>query len=110
MIQCSECEFFHRDTAGRATFKCDPFSTIKEPSCIDKLKLVKEMENGQKLDRIVRAYEATLAMYQRLQPMQEKIMEHMEREITDTEQGDSWKYGMDDEDPENDAPDEQNGF
>ena len=107
MIQCSECEFFRRDSLGRVTFGCDPFSTIKEPACIAKLQLVREMENGQKLDRLVNAYEATLEMYRRLQPMQEKIMEHMEREITDTEQGDSWKYGLDEDD---ESPDEPSGF
>jgi hypothetical protein len=100
MIQCSECEYFRRDTAGRVTFLCDPFATIKEPACLDKLHLVREMENGQKLDRLVAAYEATLSMYRRLQPMQEKIMEHMEREITDTEQGDAWKFGLDEDDPD----------
>lgn len=98
MIQCSECEFFRRDAAGRVAFGCDPFSTIKEPECIGKLQLVREMENGQKLDRLVHAYEATLAIYRRLQPMQEKIMEHMEREINDVDESDAWKYNADDDD------------
>ncbi|MCB9853737.1 MAG: hypothetical protein H6819_11620 [Phycisphaerales bacterium] len=104
MIQCSECEFFNRDAMGRVSFSCDPFSTIKEPSCIAKLQLVREMENGQKLDRLVSAYESTLSIYRRLQPMQEKIMEHMEREISETEDADSWKFGLEDEDDDFDSP------
>lgn len=100
MIQCENCEHFSRDATGRVSFTCDPFSTIKEPACIAKLQLVREMENGQKIDRMVNAYEATLAIYRRLQPMQEKIMEHMEREISDTEETDAWKYGLNEDDDE----------
>lgn len=110
MIQCSECEFFHRDATGRVTFSCDPFSSVKEPACLTKLQLLREMENGQRLDRLVRAYEATLAIYRRLQPMQEKIMEHMEREITDAEEGDAWKYGGDDDDDSGDSPGDRDHF
>lgn len=106
MIQCSECEYFHRDAAGRISFTCDPFSTIKEPACIAKLQLLRETENGQKLDRLVNAYESTLSIYRRLQPMQEKIMEHMEREISETEETDSWKFGNEeDDDDDYDSPD-----
>ncbi|HPF37136.1 MAG TPA: hypothetical protein P5081_00415 [Phycisphaerae bacterium] len=101
MIQCSDCEYCSRDALGRVSLTCDPFSTIKEPECIAKLQLAREIENGQKLDRLVAAYESTLTIYRRLQPMQERIMEHMEREISDTEETDSWKYGGEEDDEDN---------
>ena len=47
----------------------------------------------------------TLEIYQKLQPMQERIMQHMEREIDETEEGDAWKYGDPDDDPDFDNPD-----
>jgi len=93
MLQCSECEYFRRDAAGRVSFGCDPFSTIKEPACLTKLQLVRTMEMGQKLDRLVNAYEATLSIYRRMQPLQEKMIEHMEREMRETDEGESWKFG-----------------
>jgi hypothetical protein len=46
---------------------------------------------------MVRAYQATLDIYRRLAPMQEKMFRHMEREIEDVEESDRWKYGYDDE-------------
>lgn len=107
MLQCSECEFFRRDAAGRVALSCDPFATIKEPECLVKLQLIKSMESGQKLDRLVSAYEGTLAIYRRMQPLQEKMMEHMEREIRETEEGDSWKYIDPDDD---DEPLDDNGL
>ena len=94
MIQCNDCEYFVRGPAGQAGFKCDPFSTIKEPECLTKWQLVK-------LDIMVRSYQATLSMYQRLAPMQEKMFKHMEREIDDMEEGESWKIDYDNDDDDN---------
>ena len=34
MIQCKECEFFHPGPDGQIGFRCDPFSTVKEPECL----------------------------------------------------------------------------
>lgn len=91
MIQCADCEFFHRDLSGKARFSCDPFVNIKEPECLNKWQLIK-------LDTMVRAYEATLQVYNRLAPMQEKMFRHMEREIDDLDEADNWKMGYDDDD------------
>lgn len=99
MIQCSECEYFARGAAGQIVLKCDPFSTIKEPECLMKWQLVK-------LDMMVRSYQATVEIYRRLAPLQEKMFRYMEREIDDIEETDRWKYGVDEdeEDDEQDRP------
>ncbi|UCD28129.1 MAG: hypothetical protein JSV03_13690 [Planctomycetota bacterium] len=99
MIQCQDCEFFVRGPKGQLGFKCDPFSNIKEPECLMKWQLIK-------VDLMVRAYQATLQMYQRLAPLQEKMFRHMEQEIDDIEEADRWKYGLDEED-ENEDEQEQ---
>ena len=103
MLQCSDCEHFQRGPNGQVAFKCDPFSTIKEPECVVKWHLLRSSELGGKIDRMVAAYEATLEIYKRLQPLQEKMFRHMEREIEDVEDADAWKYGEtdDDDDDEN---------
>lgn len=91
MIQCSECEFFHSGPGGQASFSCDPFRNIKEPECLAKWQLIK-------LEVLARSHQATLDMYRRLAPLQEKMFRHMEREIEDQEDADSWKYEQEDED------------
>ncbi len=94
MIQCSDCEYFSRGSDGAPRMVCDPFSNIKEPECLTKWQFVK-------LDTMVQSYQATLRMYERLAPLQEKMFRHMEREIDETEESDSWKYtDDDDEDPD----------
>ncbi len=98
MIQCENCEHFVRGPGGELTFKCDPFKNIKEPECLIKWQLLRGGEMAQKLDRLVKAYEATLEIYRKWQPMQEKMLRHMEREIDEAEETDSWKYGEDEED------------
>ena len=92
MIQCSECEYCTRSPSGEISFRCDPFSTIKEPECLAKWQLLRTTELSRKLDRLVGAYEATLEIYRRFAPMQEKMFKHMEREIDDVEGSDAWKY------------------
>ena len=99
MIQCSECEYFHRGPDGAVGFSCDPFGTIKEPECLVKWQLIK-------LDTMVRAYQTTVEMYQRLAPLQEKMFRHMEREIDDVDEADRWKQGNEDEDEDPDDEDE----
>ena len=102
MIQCTECELFVRGPSGQVGFKCDPFSNIKEPECLIKWQLIK-------IDVMVRSYQATLAMYKRLAPLQEKMFRHMEREIDDVDEADRWKYGLDEEeDHEEDDEDDEN--
>ena len=96
MIQCEGCEYFVRRPDGQVGFKCDPFRTIKEPECLAKWQLIKT-------DIMVRSYQATLAMYQRLAPLQEKMFKHMEQEIDDLEEGDQWKYGLEEDEDEEDV-------
>jgi len=80
-------------------FKCDPFRNIKEPQCLLKWQLLK-------IDTMVRSYQATLQMYKKLAPMQEKIFRHMEREMEDLDEADNWKYTQQDQDDEPDNLDE----
>ena len=90
MIQCSQCEHFVQGPAGQIGFTCNPFSNIKEPECLNKWQLVK-------LDLLVRAYQSTLEMYNRLAPLQEKMFRHMQREVEDMEESDSWKCEEDED-------------
>ncbi len=101
MMQCSECEYFTRGEGGQVGFRCDPFSTIKEPECLAKWQLIKANETSRQMDRMVRAYEATVRMYEKLAPLQEKMFKHMEREIDDMDEAESWKT---DEDDDEDLP------
>ena len=97
MIQCSACEHFSRSPSGQIQFTCDPFSNIKEPQCLMKWQLIK-------IDIMVQAYQATVAMYKKLAPMQEKMLRQMEQEMGEVDEADRWKYGFDDEDePEEDS-------
>lgn len=99
MLQCQDCEYFERDPGGEVHLKCDPFSTIKEPECIQKWQLVK-------LNQLARAYQATVEMYRRIAPLQEKMMRHMEREIDEIDEADKWKLGPDDENDDDDKDDD----
>lgn len=103
MIQCEQCEYFSRGPGGEMSFRCDPFGTIKEPECLVKWQLLRLAEVSQKVDRMVGAYEATLAMYKRIQPLQEKMFRHMEQEIDEAEDADSWKYGDDEEEDDDEG-------
>jgi len=100
MMQCSECEHFKRGSDGRALFKCDPFANIMEPECLVKWQLLRTTELSQKMNRMVAGYEATLEIYKRMQPLQEKMFRHMEHEIDDIEEGDAWKLGGEEDDDE----------
>lgn len=98
MLRCEDCEFFRRHADGSPLLMCDPFSTIKEPECLAKWQVYQ-------LGTIARSHEATLEMYRKFAPMQEKMLRHMEREIDDFEEADGWKYGLDeDEDEDEDDP------
>ena len=86
MIQCDQCEFFRRDEKGRISFSCDPFANVKEPQCLLKWQLIK-------INQMVDAYQATLGYYRKLAPMQDKLFKAMERELSDMDEAESWKYG-----------------
>jgi len=95
MIQCQDCEFFHRGEDGELSFSCDPFTLIKEPECLQKWQLIK-------INQMVAGYQATVEYYRKLAPMQEKMFEFMEREMEDISEADKWKI-EDDEDEEGDG-------
>lgn len=95
MIQCEDCEFFHRSSDGTPMLMCDPFSNIKEPECLAKWQIAD-------LQAIAKSHRATLDMYRRLAPLQEKMIQHMEREIDDVDEADSWKRLSDDDEPDDD--------
>ncbi len=108
MNQCKDCEFFSRDQLGRIMLRCDPFSTIKEPACLEKWQLVR-------LDALLQSYQATLRWYQKLAPMQEQMFQYMKREMDEMEDADSWKYQEDEEceaegEPPHPEDDEENPF
>jgi len=109
MLDCSQCEHFKLDAAGSAQFTCNPFTNVKEPECLTKWQLLKLDASARKLDDVaarmqtmVEAYQATLAVYRRLAPMQEKMFRHMEREIDEMDESEKWKQG--DTDEEEDDP------
>ena len=91
MLQCKDCEFFGRGADGSPQLTCNPFTNIKEPECLHKWHLVQ-------LGVIAKSHEATLAMYRRLAPLQEKMFRHMEQEIDEHDEADRWKYGDDEDD------------
>lgn len=92
MLQCQDCEFFLRRPDGTPELSCDPFATIKEPECLAKWQLLQ-------LKTISTSHQATLDMYRRFAPLQEKLFKHMEREIDEVDEAESWKR-QDDEDEE----------
>jgi len=98
MIQCKDCEFYEQGPAGQRTFKCDPFTNIKEPECLAKWQLLR-------LDMLVSSYRGMIAMQQKMAPMQDKIFKFFQREIDDMEESDGWKLEEEDEDENNDEMD-----
>jgi hypothetical protein len=120
MIQCSECEHYHAGAEGVARFTCHPFTSIKEPECLAKWQLLKEEHLNQRVmlladkldamtrrvDLLVQAYQEMQRIYQRLAPMQEKMFRHMEREIDDIDDADSWKRGYDENGDEDKSDDD----
>lgn len=98
MIQCQDCEYFQRGPGGAAIFRCDPFSTIKEPECLVKWQLLK-------LETMVRSHQATLAMYRKFAPLQEKMLRHMEREIDEMDESERWRESLEPDDEDEDSDD-----
>lgn len=97
MIQCKDCELYVIDENGRRSFKCDPFSNIKEPHCLAKWQLIR-------LDMLVAGYQQMLQWYSRLAPLQDKMFKYVEREMEDIDESESWKVEPEDE---QDDPEEQ---
>lgn len=103
MIQCTDCEYCIKDKNGRIHLTCNPFENIKEPECIQKWMLMK-------LDFMARSYQANLAFYQKLAPLQEKLLKHIERELNDMEEADRWKYLHEDQEDDKDYNDFEERF
>ena len=94
MIQCKDCEFCEMGPDGRRSFKCDPFTSIKEPECIAKWQLIR-------LDMLLATYQGMVKWYGKLAPLQDKIIQYMQREIGELDEADQWKLDVDeDEDQE----------
>ena len=89
MLRCEDCEFCQEGPDGTPHLVCDPFSTVKEPECLAKWQLAQ-------LRVIAKSHQATLDMYRRLAPLQEKMFQHMEREIDEASEADRWKMDEDD--------------
>ena len=102
MIQCKDCEYFHRDKdTGRITLQCDPFGTIREPACLDKMQLLR-------MDALLQSYQTMLRWYQKLAPMQEKMFDMVKREMDDYDESESWRDGEpDNKDDEDDLEPEE---
>jgi len=95
MIQCSDCELCEIGPDGRRTFKCDPFSNIKEPECIAKWQLIR-------LDMLVASYGRMLRWQKKMEPLQDKIFRYMQREIEDIDESEQWKVDEEGEEPPKD--------
>lgn len=93
MLQCEQCEFAEQPQPGKFVLRCNPFTNVKEPSCLLKWQLLK-------IDTMVQAYQATVQMYKRLAPLQEKMLRQIEREVDDIDEADFWKRTTGDGDPE----------
>ena len=90
MIQCIDCELCEVGSEGRRTFKCDPFTNIKEPECIAKWQLIR-------LDMLVASYQGMAKWYQKLSPLQDKLWKYMQREIEDIDESERWRVDKDEE-------------
>jgi len=95
MLQCKDCEFFHRSETGQISLTCDPFSTIKEPQCLQKWQLLK-------VNQMVANYQLMLDYYRKLAPIQEKMFNYVEKELEDINESDKWKVDEDDDEPQED--------
>ena len=93
MIQCKDCEFYEIGPDGRKLFKCDPFSNIKEPECLQKWQVIK-------LDMLLGGYKSMLKWQERMSPVQDKIFKYVQRELEDIDEAERWK--VDDEEGEED--------
>jgi len=103
MIHCKDCEFFHRSANGDVSFSCDPFSTIKEPECLQKWQLIK-------INQMVASYQATLNYYHKLAPMQEKMFKFMQHEMDDMNEADKWKIDEEEDEQDDDVGDGDNNW
>ncbi|MDT8301752.1 MAG: hypothetical protein RQ760_09740 [Sedimentisphaerales bacterium] len=95
MIQCKDCELYQGDADGIRAFKCNPFTNIKEPECIAKWQLIR-------LEMLLSSYQGMLQWYGKMAPLQDKIIQFMQREINELDESDSWKIDDDELEEEED--------
>jgi len=95
MIQCKDCELCELGPEGRRTFKCDPFSNIKEPECIAKWQLIR-------LDMLLASYQSMLKWYDKLAPVQNKLMKYMKKELEEMDETERWKVEEDEDEDKDD--------
>ena len=93
MIQCKDCELCEMGPGAKRTFKCDPFTNIKEPECIAKWQLIR-------LDMLLASYQGMLKWYGKMAPLQDKIIQFMQREINELDEADQWKLDDDEQEEE----------
>ena len=96
MIQCNDCRYFEMGQDGRRSFKCDPFVNIVEPECLAKWQLIR-------LDMLTASYHQTIKWYDKLAPLQDKLLKYMQREIEEIDESEKWK--VDDEEDKEDKDD-----
>jgi len=98
MIHCDQCEYCEVGPDGHKVFKCDPFTTVKEPECLAKWQLIR-------LDMLLASYQNMLKSYGRLAPLQDKIFKYVQREINEMEESEQWKLDEEEEaDEDQDSP------
>jgi len=97
MIQCEKCEFCEDGPGGQKVFKCNPFSNVKEPECLAKWQIIR-------LDMLVASYQAMLKFQTKFEPLQDKILKYMKREIEDMDESDKWKTDEEGEDDDEQKP------
>ena len=78
---------------GRRSFKCDPFTNIKEPECIAKWQLIR-------LDMLLASYQGMLQWYGKLAPIQDKLIKYMQKEINEIDESEEWKRSLEEDDDE----------
>ena len=76
MIQCKDCEYFEMGPDGRRTFKCEPFTNIKEPECLAKWQLIR-------LDMLLASYQSMLKWQKEHAVRVEKAAKMAPSELTD---------------------------
>jgi len=94
MIQCKDCELCEIGPDDRRTFKCDPFTNIKEPECIAKWQLIR-------LDMLASSYREMLKWQEKLAPLQDKIFKYMQHEIEDIDESERWKTDEEEDEEKN---------
>ena len=92
MIHCDDCEFCEMGPHNKRIFKCDPFSTIKEPECLLKWQLIR-------LDMLAASHQGMQSWYNKMAPMQDKLFDYMQREMNDIDESDRWKTDTEEDDP-----------